>query len=66
MADLLVRGLDDASPTVREAARRQFIGLYQHQLVTPRFLVRILASADPESRADAAGSSATGWPLRFP
>ena len=66
MADLLVRGLDDASPSVREAARRQFIGLYQHQLVTPRFLVKILASADAESRADAAWQLGNGFASPIP
>ena len=66
MADLLVRGFDDASPSVREAARRQFIGLYQHQLVTPRFLVKILASADAESRADAAWQLGNGFASPIP
>jgi HEAT repeat protein len=66
MADLLVRGLNDASPEVREVARRQFIGLYQHQLVTPRFLVKVLASADPESRADAAWQLGNGFAAPIP
>ncbi len=53
-ADLLVRGLNDPSPQVRETARRQFIDLYQHQRATPHVFVKVLGSYDPEARADAA------------
>jgi HEAT repeat protein len=64
MVDLLVRGMNDESAVARERARREFIGLYQHQLVTSRLLVAVLGSGDPESRADAAWQLGMASPVR--
>jgi hypothetical protein len=54
MSDLVLRGMNDPSETVSEAARRWYTAVCQSQRDSAALHARVLAEGDPGSRAEAA------------